>query len=329
MTISSTFSPGALATRLVEASFADLITAVEGGAELSEQCRRHWTCSLRQIAKWLGRPLEVVPARWQAIRLSIGQLHHARVGVTFKTLANHRSNVRAALRWYSKEEGVPRYGTRLSPEWERIRDTLDERLRERLYSLMRYCSARCIRPPLLDDAIFDDYWRYRAENTGRATNNTARRFMVRAWNAYAATTDGMTLQRLSEPPIKTAEPAWEKFPVGLRHDIDTYLGGFAKVHRTLTGKRIQPCSPTTITYRRAEMVAVARMAVTGQQTSHGREERRPVLPRPRAPTFLPTASDDHHDGDVQSIETDETHGAVSFCDDRPSPRWRITMLAAC
>ena len=77
----------------------------------------------------------------------------------------------------------------------------------------------------------------------------------------AATTDGMALQRVTEPPIKTSEPAWEKFPVGLRQEIDSYLGGLAKVHRTLTGKRIQPCSPTTIKYRRAELVAVARMAV--------------------------------------------------------------------
>ena len=32
-------------------------------------------------------------------------------------------------------------------------------------------------------------------------------------------------------------------------------------HRTLTGKRIQPCSASTIKYRRAELVAMARMAV--------------------------------------------------------------------
>jgi integrase len=260
MTISTTLPPEASATRLVEASFADLITAVEGGADLSVQCRRHWTCSLRQVAKWLGRPLEVIPARWQAIRLSVGQLHQARVGVTIKTLANNRSNVHAALRWYSKEQGVPRYGARLSPEWARIRDTLDERLRERLYSLMRYCSARRIGPISVNDEVFAEYWDYRTKMTRLAGNNTARRFMVRAWNAYAATADGIALQRLTEPPIKTAEPAWEKFPVGLRQDIESYLGGLAKVHRTLTGKRIQPCSASTIKYRRAELVAVARMA---------------------------------------------------------------------
>jgi hypothetical protein len=86
-----------LPARLLEPSFVDLIAAVEQAAELPEQTRRHWTCSSRQIAKWLDRPAEVIPARWPSVRISVSQLHHARLGVTAKTLANHRSNIRAAL----------------------------------------------------------------------------------------------------------------------------------------------------------------------------------------------------------------------------------------
>ena len=51
-------------TALLEPSFAELIAAIEQAAELSEQRRRHWVCSLRQIAKWLDRPAAVIPARW-------------------------------------------------------------------------------------------------------------------------------------------------------------------------------------------------------------------------------------------------------------------------
>src|SRR4029453_3289626 len=96
----------------------------EQAPDLSEQRRRHWLCSLRQIAKSLDRPAEVIPARWQAVRVSIGQLHHARVGVTAKTLANHKSNVRAALRWFGKEHDVPRRGMPLTPGWGTLRDRL-------------------------------------------------------------------------------------------------------------------------------------------------------------------------------------------------------------
>ena len=87
--------------------------------------------------------------------------------------------------------------------------------------------------------------------------------MVRAWNAVrdADTTGGRALQRLTEPPLTGAEPAWGAFPAGLRQEIDSYVAGLAKVHRSLGGKRIQPCSATTIATRRAELVATARMAV--------------------------------------------------------------------
>jgi hypothetical protein len=248
-------------TALLEPSFLDLIAAIDQAPELSAQRRRHWACSSGQIARWLDRPAAVIPARWHSVRISVSQLHHARVGVTAKTLANHKSNVRAALRWLANEHDVPQQGVRLTPEWASFRDRLDKPTRSRLYSLIRYCSARGVPPSAVNDKIFDDYWRYRTETTALASNNTARRFMARAWNACAATTDTWRLQWLTEPPLKTAEPAWEAFPVGLRKDIDEYFAGLAKVHRSLGGKRIQPCSPTTIATRRAELVAMARMAV--------------------------------------------------------------------
>ena len=159
-------SPATPTPKLLEPSFSDLITAAEQAKDLSDQTRRHWVCSVRQIAKWLDRPAAVIPARWQAVRISVAQLHHARVGVTSKTLANHKSNVRAALRWFGKEQGVPQRGARLSPEWTRFLQQLERSIRQRLYNLARYCSARCIGPTSVDDALFDEYWRHRAETTG-------------------------------------------------------------------------------------------------------------------------------------------------------------------
>jgi hypothetical protein len=217
-------------------------------------------CSSRQIAKWLDRPAAVIPARWSSIRFLVAQLHHARLGVTAKTVANHKANVKAALRWFCQEHDMPHRGIRLSVEWVRFGDRLDKSLRDRLYSLMRYCSARGLVPTSVDDTIFDEHWRYRTATTARASNNTARRFMVRAWNA-AATIHGGLLRRLTEPPLKVAEPAWNAFPDGLRKDLDDYFAGLTQVHRTLNGKRIEPCSPATIATRRAEMVAMARMAI--------------------------------------------------------------------
>jgi integrase len=251
-----------LPTALSEPSFLDLVGAIEQATELSDQRRRHWVCSLRQIAKWLDRPATVIPARWHSARISMAQLHHARVGVTAKTLANHKANVRAALRWFGKEHDVPQRGLRLSTEWARVRDRLDDRIRARLYNLIRYCSAHGIGPSSVDDDIFDLFWRYRAESTLQASDNTARRSMVRAWNVCAAALDGWPMRLLTEPPLKVrAEPAWEDFPEGLCKDTDDYFASLAKPHRSLNGKRIQPCCAGTIRTRRADLVGMARMAV--------------------------------------------------------------------
>ena len=216
---------------------------------------------MRQITKWLDRPAGVIPARWQSVRISVSQLHHARVGVTRKTWQNHTANVRTALRWFGKEHDLPQHGVRLWPDWARFHATVDKCIWQRISSMARFCSARGIRPSEVNDETLAGYWHYRTETTGLATHNTAKRFMVRAWNSCAVTNGGSVLQRLTEPALKTAEPPWEAFPEGLRKDIEDYLGGLAKVHRTLAGKRIQPCAPTTIANRRAELVAMARMAV--------------------------------------------------------------------
>ena len=126
---------------------------------------------------------------------------------------------------------------------------------------MRYSSARGIDPSSVDDKFFDQYWRYRTETTALASKDTARRCMVRAWNACAAAADGFRVRWLTEPPLKVTEPAWDRFPEGVRKDVDHYFAGLAKPHRALNGKRIQPAAPATIRTRRAKLVAMARMAV--------------------------------------------------------------------
>jgi hypothetical protein len=191
--MNTTILPTTPTPTLLEPSFTDLIAAIEQAAELSEERRRHWVCSLRQIAKWLDRPAAVIPARWSAIQIAVSQLHHARLGVRAKTLSNHKSNVRRSLGWFRKEENLPQHGTPLSAQWARFCDRLEKRIRDRLYNFIRYCSARRISPAVVDDEIFDGYWHYRTATTARASNNTARRFMVRAWNTCAAAIHGRSL----------------------------------------------------------------------------------------------------------------------------------------
>ena len=100
---------------LIEPSFVDAIAIIAASDELPKQTQRHWTTSLRQIAKALDKPLEVIPARVSAVRADLARLHHAPTGLTLKTLRNHKSSVKSALLWLAREKRIPKHGAALSP----------------------------------------------------------------------------------------------------------------------------------------------------------------------------------------------------------------------
>src|SRR5262249_40190968 len=239
---------------LIETSFADAIAIIAGADELPEQTQRHWMTSLRQIAKALDKPLEVIPARYSAVRADLAHLHQVRAGLTAKTLQNHKSNVKSALLWLAREKGIPEHGAPLTPVWEASRTKIRDRLvRWRLSSFMRFCSASNIAPADVDEAIVDRFMGYRSQSW-KPADDAFRRLLARAWNANVGKIPGWLGRELMVPTIKTTvELAWRDFPEGLRRDVDRYLEGLTRVRRSRTGQRIRPLKASTIRTRRAEL----------------------------------------------------------------------------
>ena len=64
-----------------------------------------------------------------------------------------------------------------------------------------------------------------------------------------------------------------------------------------------------------------------QPASPDRDDRPPALPSRQAPIFLPTASDDHHNADIQAVAIGGAYGADHYYDDVPGSRWRSGLLA--
>jgi integrase len=249
--------------KLLEPSVADILKAIEGASDLTASKKTHWSCSLRQVCTGIGRPAESIPGRWSGVEVGLRQLHHARLGCSPKTLANHKANARAALVWFDGVKTGPRLGIELSPAWAALRAKIpDEYLRRRLSGLLRYASASDIEPENISEAILDDYMRYRAETTALASDQAARRVIARAWNTCVVKARGWSSHRLKEPPVKAlTQIPWDAFPERLRVEIEQYLAGFTKIRRGARGKRIRPCKPSTIATRRRELQAFARMAV--------------------------------------------------------------------
>lgn len=247
---------------LLEPSFAAAIAAIEQAEELPVSKRTHLTCSLRIIAKVLDRPPESIAARWGAVALQVNQLHHANCGVEWKTLANHKSNCKRALAWFSGEQGLPLRGTPLQPEWKMLRRRLKDRSRlAKLSGLIRYCSLKGIAPSAVNERVLDDYMAYRKETTALAVDTKARRAIARAWNA-SATIEGWPQQQLIEPPLKAKEgPRWEEFQPQLQDDVAAHLKFLTTHRRSQSGKHLRPCKASTLRTRRTDLISFAKKAV--------------------------------------------------------------------
>jgi integrase len=247
---------------LLEPSFADAITAIEQAKELPASKRSHWCCSLRMIAKALERPPESIAARWGAVALKVNLLHHANSAVEWKTLANHKSNAKAALFWFRGEQGLLRRGRPLMPEWQPLRRGLkDLSRRGKLSGLIRYCSLKAIAPGAVDQAVVDAYMAYRKETTALAVDIKARRAIARAWNA-SRNIEGWPQQQLIEPPLKVKEgPRWDDFPQQLQADVASHLKFLTTHRKSPSGKHLRPCKPLTLQTRRNDLVSFAKKAV--------------------------------------------------------------------
>jgi hypothetical protein len=255
---------------LLEPSVAHAIAAIDAATDLPAAKRTHWVCSLRQVAKWLGVPPESVAARWSAIRWRVGQLHHARIGVERKTLANHVSNLKGSLLWFCGERGLTRRGMPVEPEWQQLRCQLKDRSRRaKLSGLIRFCSLKGLSPGAVDDAALEAYMRYRAATTALATDIKAHRAIARAWNGCIGKIAGWPSFCLTEPPLKTREgPQESDFPPGLLRDIDDYVERLSKPRKAVDGKRLQPCKPLTIRNARGMLIAFAKMALRAGAPIH-------------------------------------------------------------
>src|SRR5436305_14401066 len=126
----------------LEPSFADAIEAIRAAPDLSAQTQRHWCSSMTGIARAFDQPMEVILARFSAVRARMAALHHVPLGWTPKTLSNHRSNAKAALLWFVKETGRLPHGVALLPAWAALYGPLqDPSTRYRLLPFARFCSG--------------------------------------------------------------------------------------------------------------------------------------------------------------------------------------------
>ena len=247
---------------LIETSFAQAIEIISKAAELPDLKRRHWATSLRQVGKLLGRPLELIPARYSAVRANLRDLHHVPAEMSEKTLQNHKSNAKTALLWLPAKRAFPSTARHWRRPGRRSRaEVKDPLLRMRLSPLLRFASANGIAPDELDEAVMDRFMAYR-RTTGQKAGDNVRRLIARAWNAAGEKVQAWPKRDLAVPaPKQKVRGAVGELPGGAARGCRGVPQDAHALRKGRTGQRIAPAKPSTLITRRRELQAAARMAL--------------------------------------------------------------------
>ena len=249
-----------------EPSWADAITAIEKSEDLMPTQKRHWSTSLRQVGRYLDRPLSLIPTRIAAIGPAVKKLHPARLGVNAKTFANHRANAQSGSSLVQQADARRRtqsaHGSLLSMP---VGAGAGSPCPGHAVAFFRFLSALWHSTLTMSatamSRLSSPIARKRAS---KMVDFSRQRQLVRHWNAGVARIPGWPQFELTEPAYvnRSAGPAQEDFPQGLRDDIDAYCERIGKRHKTVSGKIFRPCKQSTIDTRRRELIAAVRAAVS-------------------------------------------------------------------
>ena len=149
-----------------------------------------------------------------SLRHPVGRLNAARLGVTQKTLANHKSNVKAALNHLSGQGLTLSRGTPLTDQWDSLlADVTDQWAHKRLYPLFRYLSAHSLQPHQVGDDVLNDFFEHRIQTTFLDVSPGCRRELARVWNACVGIVPDFPQNSLTMEPLKARDggPKWDAF----------------------------------------------------------------------------------------------------------------------
>ena len=149
-----------------EPSFADAVDAIDKADDLGPTQKCHWPTSLRQLGRYLDRPLPLIPTRIAAIREAVKKLHPARLGVKPKTFANHRANARAALLWFNRQQPDSGRKAPMDPRYRSLLEQVEDRYAKDVLSpFFRFLSAQGVRPDDVRDSHVEAFIAYRKERS--------------------------------------------------------------------------------------------------------------------------------------------------------------------
>jgi integrase len=250
--------------RPLEPTLADAHAAIEHDLSLPKPTRNALCCSLRRVAKFLGRDTSQLPARLGALRYGIARLHHAQLGIRRKTLQNHIANLKAAIRHVAGQKRLSGRGIALSLAWKSLYDQFTDRhVRLGLSGFLKYCSATGMDPPSVSDATVAAFIAYATEVQFTVKPNDLHKQVARCWNRAKEAVPHWPQITLTVPDFRpqAASLPWELFAPSLVEDVERYLSLLGGNNLLDEEAPDRPCKPSTIKTRRHYLRLAASAAV--------------------------------------------------------------------
>ena len=248
---------------LGDLSLHDALVLVEKDKSISPGKRDQWRCSLKRIPMFLGRDPRVLPANLLALRFGLKELHPANLNITRKSLQNHISNLRTAVRHVRKIQGLPTHGAPLSELWDELYEALPSiRLRRGLSGFVRFCSANGILPDEVNDVLADRFIEHKVEAGFSKQPQALRKQVAQRWNEASNALSSWPQSRLTVPDYrKKYRRRLEDFPSPFVEDVENYLAWISGTVMLDRPEMERPNKPSTVVTRRREIVGAANAAV--------------------------------------------------------------------
>jgi integrase len=248
-------------------SLADALREFESMPDETPARKARARAAVAMLSRLLHKSPADIPAQAAHLKKRFRQLKHRPTGLTPKSLANCKSELRYLVR------NVCGRGARsdlrpLSAEWVQLRETISEEpARWKLSRFMAFCSWIAVAPNDVDDAVMEQFRAAIRDSDEIDNPETLVRIAIQAWNELAATNPNWPQRVLSMPAPRTnrwtIEP--QLFPESFRQDVDQWQEGLSKVDPEAEEGRIRPLRPESLRLHRHQVFkAASALVFTGR-----------------------------------------------------------------
>ena len=240
-------------------SLAEALHRLEAMPDEAPSRKARARAAVAMISRLLHKPAVEIPAQATFLKGRFMALKRAPTGLTAKTVANCKSEIRYLVRTVCGR-GRRSHFRPLSPAWVLYRDAIDNKpIHWKLTRFMAFCSAIGVAPREVGDV---DIERFRAalhESNEVDKPDRLVRVAIGAWNHLATTLPNSGLATLFMPAPRinrwTIEPG--QFSAPFREDVDRWEEGLSKVDPEAEEGPIRELRPASLQLHRHQVFKAA------------------------------------------------------------------------